>query len=70
MDDNSTDVTSTEWRKIMTDKLIHAMGNKKFCSTCRKDQPVETGFKTKFRWLCKNCNDKRINFTARKQDSS
>lgn len=54
----STDVTSTEARKQMTQKLIKAMGNKRFCTTCQTDQP-DKGVMTKYRWICQFCAARR-----------
>lgn len=55
----SSDVTSTEARKEMTQKLIAAMKNKRFCTACQTDQPNEGGLSTKFRWICKFCTARR-----------
>ena len=55
----SSDVTSTEARKQMTEKLIRAMGNKRYCSTCQIDQPTAGGTMTKYRWICKFCMARR-----------
>lgn len=54
----SSDVTSTEARKEMTQKLIKAMGNKRYCTTCQTDQP-DKGVMTKYRWICQFCMARR-----------
>lgn len=53
------DLSTTEWRKSITEKLEQALGNKKFCSNCQKHQSIESGIQTKYRWICKGCNEKR-----------
>jgi len=55
----SNDVTSTEARKEMTQKLIKAMGNKRFCTACQTEQPDKDGTKTKYRWICQFCMARR-----------
>jgi hypothetical protein len=55
----STDVTSTEARKEFTEKLVKAMGNKRFCTACQTDQPDVNGMKTKYRWICQFCIARR-----------
>lgn len=54
-----SDVTSTEARKEFTEKLVKAMGNKRFCSGCQTDQPTENGVLTKYRWICQFCIARR-----------
>lgn len=54
-----SDVTSTEARKQMTEKLAKAMRNKRFCTACQTDQPEENGLRTKFRWICQFCTARR-----------
>lgn len=54
----SGDVTSTEARKQMTQKLVKALGNKRYCTTCRTDQP-DKGLMTKYRWICQFCEARR-----------
>lgn len=55
----SSDVTSTEARKEMTQKLIQAMGNKRFCTTCQTDQPNVGGTANRYRWICQFCVARR-----------
>jgi hypothetical protein len=55
----SSDVTSTEARKQMTAKLVKAMGNKRYCTTCQTDQPDVGGTLTKYRWICQFCAARR-----------
>jgi hypothetical protein len=55
----SKDVTSTEARKLLTQKLAKALGNKRFCTTCQTDQPDSGGTTTKYRWICKFCAARR-----------
>lgn len=55
----SSDVTSTEARKEMTQKLIKAMGDKRYCTTCQTDQPDKGGTMTRYRWICQFCMARR-----------
>lgn len=55
----SGDVTSTEARRELTKKLVKAMGNRRWCSSCQVDQPIENGLATKYRWICQFCAARR-----------